>query len=107
MAHIGVIEELEKEGFIIKEVAGCSMGAVVGGIYCAGYLQEYKHWLVGLSRLDVFRLLDFTFSSQGFVKGESQHYQNQVAKTLAAFLGMDYSGENKIGDVISPMLTTK
>jgi Type I phosphodiesterase / nucleotide pyrophosphatase len=43
----------------------------------------------------------------GEVKGESQHYQNQVAKTLAAFLGMDYKGENKTGNVISPMLTTK
>lgn len=70
MAHIGVIEELEKEGFAIREIAGCSMGAVVGGIYCSGYLREYKHWLVSLSKLDVFRLLDFTFSSQGFVKGE-------------------------------------
>lgn len=70
MAHIGVIEELEKEGFIIKEVAGCSMGAIVGGLYCAGYLPEYKHWLISLSRYDVFKLLDFTFSSQGFVKGE-------------------------------------
>ena len=87
MAHIGVIEELEKEGFAIKEVVGCSMGAVVGGIYCAGYLQEYKHWLVGLSRLDVFRLLDFTFSSQGFVKGE------RVFKEIAKLIG-DHSIEN-------------
>jgi NTE family protein len=70
MAHIGVIEELEKEGFKIQEVAGCSMGAIVGGLYCAGHLVEYKHWLVGLSRYDVFKLLDFTLSSQGFVKGE-------------------------------------
>jgi NTE family protein len=60
MAHIGVVEELEKEGFHIKQVVGCSMGAVVGGIYCAGYLNEYKHWLVSLTRLDVFKLLDFT-----------------------------------------------
>lgn len=70
MAHIGVIEELEKAGFTIHEVAGCSMGAIVGGLYCAGYLTEYKHWLISLSRFDVFKLLDFTFSSQGFVKGE-------------------------------------
>lgn len=87
MAHIGVIEELEKEGFIIKEVVGCSMGAVVGGIYSAGYLKEYKHWLVGLSRLDVFRLLDFTFSSQGFVKGE------RVFKEIEKLIG-DHQIEN-------------
>lgn len=87
MAHIGVIEELEKEGFIIKEVVGCSMGAVVGGIYCAGYLAEYKHWLIKLSRLDVFRLLDFTLSAQGFVKGE------RVFKAIEEFIG-DHKIEN-------------
>ena len=70
VAHIGVIEELEKDGFEIIEVIGCSMGAVVGGIYCAGQLQEYKKWLLSLSKKGVFDLLDFTFTSQGFVKGE-------------------------------------
>jgi NTE family protein len=70
MAHIGVIEELQNEGFQIKEIVGCSMGAVVGGIYCAGYLEAYKHWLGSLSKLEVFKLLDFTFSTSGFVKGE-------------------------------------
>jgi NTE family protein len=81
MAHIGVIEELEKKGFQIKEVVGCSMGAVVGGIYCAGYLSEYKHWLIKLSRMDVFKLLDFTLSAQGFVKGE------RVFKSIEEFIG--------------------
>jgi NTE family protein len=87
MAHIGVIEELEREGFRISEVAGCSMGAVVGGIYCAGYLKEYKHWLIGLSKLDVFKLLDFTLSAQGFVKGE------RVFKAIEQLIG-DHQIEN-------------
>jgi len=81
MAHIGVIEELEHAGFEIVEVVGCSMGAVVGGIYCAGYLADYKHWLIKLTKLDVFRLLDFTLSSQGFVKGE------RVFKAIEEFIG--------------------
>lgn len=81
MAHIGVIEELESEGYQIQEVVGCSMGAVVGGIYCAGYLQEYKHWLIKLDKLDVFGLLDFTLSAQGFVKGE------RVFKAMEEFIG--------------------
>ena len=93
MAHIGVIEELEKEGFTIKEVVGCSMGAVVGGIYSAGYLKEYKHWLIGLSRLDVFRLLDFTFSSQGFVKGE------RVFKEIEKLIG-----DHQIEDLKIPFI---
>lgn len=70
IAHIAVIEELEKQGYEIVEVIGCSMGAVVGGIYAAGQLPEYKKWLTNLSRRDVFELLDFTFTKQGFIKGE-------------------------------------
>lgn len=70
IAHIAVIEELEKEGYEIIEVIGCSMGAVVGGIYAAGHLPEYKEWIINLSKKDVFDLLDFTFAKQGFVKGE-------------------------------------
>lgn len=81
MAHIGVIEELLKEGFVIETVAGSSMGAIVGGLYCAGHLQEYKHWLVSLNRFEVFKLLDFTFSSQGFVKGE------RVFKAIEQLIG--------------------
>lgn len=87
MAHIGVIEELQNEGFNIKEVVGCSMGAVVGGIYCAGHLEEYKKWLLGLTKLEVFRLLDFAFSSQGIVKGE------RVFKTIELLIG-DHLIEN-------------
>lgn len=70
IAHIAVIEELEKAGYEIIEVIGCSMGAVVGGIYAAGHLPEYKEWILSLSKKGVFDLLDFTFAKQGFVKGE-------------------------------------
>ncbi|MBO6523000.1 MAG: patatin-like phospholipase family protein [Balneolaceae bacterium] len=70
LAHIAVIEELEKEGFEIIEIIGCSMGAVIGGFYASGHLKEYKEWLFGLSKSDVFDLMDFTFTKQGFIKGE-------------------------------------
>ena len=35
VAHIGAIEELERQGFEISAVAGTSMGALVGGV-CLG-----------------------------------------------------------------------
>lgn len=70
MAHIGVIEELSKAGYEITEIIGCSMGAVVGGLYGSGHLQEYKDWLMTLDRSSVFELTDFTITRQGFVKGE-------------------------------------
>jgi NTE family protein len=69
IAHIGVIRELEKRGYQIKSVAGSSMGALIGGFYAAGELEKYAEWLVGLDRLDVLRLVDFSISSKGLVKG--------------------------------------
>lgn len=69
-AHIGVIEELEKQGFEIVSIAGTSMGSVIGGIYALGKLDEFKTWLCRLDKLEVFKLLDFSFSSQGLVKGD-------------------------------------
>ncbi|MBD9484175.1 patatin-like phospholipase family protein [Pseudomonas sp. PDM14] len=68
-AHIGVIEELEARGYEIGCVAGCSMGAVVGGIYAAGKLTEYREWTESLDYLDVLRLLDVSFRL-GAIRGE-------------------------------------
>lgn len=68
-AHIGVIEELEARGYEIGCVAGCSMGAVVGGIYAAGKLREYREWTESLDYLDVLRLLDVSFRL-GAIRGE-------------------------------------
>lgn len=70
LAHVGVIEELERRGYEIGEIAGCSAGALVGGMYAAGKLPEFKDWICNLDRVDVFSLMDFTFSSRGFIKGE-------------------------------------
>ena len=70
IAHIGVIQRLLEDGHEIVEVVGCSMGAVVGGMYCSGHMQEYTDWLLKQSKTDVYRLFDITFSMQGLVKGE-------------------------------------
>ena len=69
-AHIGAIEELRAQGYDIRSIAGCSMGALVGGIYAAGKLDEYRDWSRSLQRLDVLRLLDWTLSGGGFIKGD-------------------------------------
>ncbi|MBP8236724.1 MAG: patatin-like phospholipase family protein [Pseudomonas sp.] len=68
-AHIGVIEELQARGYEIGCIAGCSMGAVVGGIYAAGKLREYREWTESLDYLDVLRLLDVSFRL-GAIRGE-------------------------------------
>lgn len=70
VAHIGIIEGLLDEGYEIKSIAGSSMGAVVGGVYAAGKLKEFKEWITNLDKMDVFKLVDFTLSTQGFIRGE-------------------------------------
>jgi NTE family protein len=35
-AHIGVLRAFEKEGIPVDYIAGCSMGALIGGMYAAG-----------------------------------------------------------------------
>ena len=70
IAHIGVIEELEKQGFNIKSISGTSMGSLVGAVYAVGKMKEYKDWMYTLHKLEVFNLIDFSFSSQGLIKGD-------------------------------------
>ena len=40
LAHIGVLQVLEQERIPVHLVAGCSIGALVGGAYCAGATPE-------------------------------------------------------------------
>lgn len=70
IAHIGAIEELERNGYNIKSISGTSMGALVGGIYATGQFKEFKEWMESLDKKQVFSLVDIGLSKRGFVKGE-------------------------------------
>ena len=69
-AHIGVIRALDEKGFEVRNISGCSMGSVIGGIFAAGKLDTYTEWAFQLSRGDVVKLLDFSFSLRSIFKGE-------------------------------------
>ncbi len=68
-AHIAAIEELTKAGYTIESISGSSMGALIGGLYACGKMQEYKEWVETLKFLDVAKLLDFSFKGDGFIGG--------------------------------------
>jgi len=70
LAHIGAIEELEAHGFEIVAIAGSSIGALIGGIYATGKLDVYRDWVTTLAKFDVLKLVDWTFSGGGLIKGE-------------------------------------
>lgn len=70
IAYIGAIEELLARGYNIHSVAGTSMGSLVGGVFAAGKLQEFKEWITSLSGWSVFSLMDLSLSKNHFVKGD-------------------------------------
>lgn len=70
LAHIGAIQALEESGFRIESIAGSSMGALVGGMYAAGNLDTYTDWVCTLEQSDVFRLVDWTLSGGGLIRGD-------------------------------------
>jgi len=69
-AHIGVIRWLTENGYVIRSIAGSSMGALIGGIYATGKLEVYAEWVSALERINVVRLLDPAFGRAGLFKGE-------------------------------------
>lgn len=69
-AHIGVIRAIEERDIRIRNVAGTSMGSVVGGMLAAGELDTYADWAFALSARDVVKLLDFAFTWTSIFKGE-------------------------------------
>ena len=70
LAHIGVIHWLEDNGFDIRSISGCSIGALIGGIYACGKLDVYEEWVRAISKLDIVRLLDLSWCKQGLIEGE-------------------------------------
>ncbi|MEZ4883164.1 MAG: patatin-like phospholipase family protein [Chitinophagales bacterium] len=88
LAHIGVIEAIEAAGYEIKAIAGTSMGAAVGAVYSVGKLAVFKEWFCGLTKFGVLKRIDFTFSFQGFVRGD------RLFEEMASLVGGDKNIED-------------
>lgn len=69
-AHIGVIEILQEKGYEINAISGSSMGALIGGLYAAGKLDEFKQWILTLDYFDIFKLITFSSMSGGLVDAQ-------------------------------------
>ena len=68
-SHIGVVRVLEEAGIVPDVIAGSSIGAVVGGCYAAGKLDELEAFAQSLTKRRVMGLLDFHFSGAGLIAG--------------------------------------
>ncbi|MEM9468836.1 MAG: patatin-like phospholipase family protein [Pseudomonadota bacterium] len=68
--HIGVLKTLNKNGIYPGIVAGTSMGALVGGSYLCGKLDDLEEWALSLNRFKVFSLMDLKVRSPGLIGGD-------------------------------------
>jgi NTE family protein len=81
IAHIGVIHWLVENGYEIRSVCGCSIGALVGGAFAAGKLVEFEDWICAVTEREMFRLLDISWRISGLVKGD------RIIDTLKELVG--------------------
>jgi NTE family protein len=68
-AHIGVLRALDEAGIEISMIAGTSIGALAGGCYLAGKLDELEEFARSLTRRRMFGLLDFRLGGSGLLGG--------------------------------------
>ena len=59
-AHIGVFRALDEAGIEVSMIAGTSIGALVGGCYLAGKLDQLEEFARSLTKRRIFGLLDFS-----------------------------------------------
>jgi len=69
-AHIGVMRALKRHGIEPTIISGTSMGALIGGAYLTGKLDEVEEWAYQLTKFKVLSYLDFRVKSSGLIGGE-------------------------------------
>jgi NTE family protein len=69
-SHIGVLKRLHELGLEPDLLCGTSMGALVGGFYLAGKLEELEKLVRALTRFRMVRLLDFMVPNNGIIGGK-------------------------------------
>ncbi|MGM5487801.1 MAG: patatin-like phospholipase family protein [Nanobdellota archaeon] len=70
ISHIAIIEGLLAEGFTISQVSGASIGALIGALYCAGKLEQFKNDLFKMTKREIFSYADLVFPKSGFLQGK-------------------------------------
>ncbi len=83
LAHAGLLRELSRAGARPACVAGASIGALVGAVFCGGDLERFCAWVEGLNRLETLRLADPVFPRVGLMEGQA------LMETLAGFVRVE------------------
>jgi NTE family protein len=82
LAHIGVLEVLEKEGIPIDMIAGTSAGAAIGALYAQGkHASQIKELATKIGWMQFLSLVDLALPRSGFVEG------TRIKKLLKSIIG--------------------
>ncbi len=98
-AHVGILRALEEIGVKPDVIAGCSVGALVGGAYLIGALEEFEAWGRELSPLSAIGAFNFWVNRGGLI---------DAAPAFEAFAGFDKNIEDlhvKFGAVAADLGT--
>ncbi len=94
-AHIGVLLELISNGINPEVVAGTSIGALVGGAYAIGKLEELEVFARSLTKRRVMSMMDLSLSGISFLGGERLRRELEGEFSDQSFEGL----EKKFGAV--------
>lgn len=87
-AHIGILRAFDEANVPVNMIAGTSIGALVGGCYLAGKLDELEEFALSLTPRRIMGLLDFSLRGAGLISGY------KLAERMHVHLG-----ETKIEDL--------
>ncbi len=93
VAHVAVIDYLNNMGIPIDMIAGSSIGAVVGALYCSGVLKKFKEDLLRRGTREMYSLVDPVFPRAGLIHG----------KRFMDFLGEYIPPDTNIEDLPIPL----
>lgn len=93
-AHIGALRAFEEHKIPISMIAGTSIGALVGGAYLAGKLDDLEDFARSLTWASVLRYLDFSITGSGLISG----------MRLATYMDLHLAGR-KIEDLPAPFVS--
>ncbi|MEO1136386.1 MAG: patatin-like phospholipase family protein [Pseudomonadota bacterium] len=69
-AHIGAVRRLDEMGFKPGVIAGTSVGALVGGFWRAGRLDELEGWARSLTKRRMLSYFDVVLNGSGLMGGK-------------------------------------
>ncbi|MEL7486322.1 MAG: patatin-like phospholipase family protein [Pseudomonadota bacterium] len=69
-AHVGVLQGLKEMGVEPDVIAGCSIGALVGGAHLIGALEDFEAWARELKPLSALNAFTLKLHRGGFIDAE-------------------------------------